>query len=58
MANAMRDAARERFWRDVLKRQPASGLSVRAFCRKEQLAESAFYGWRTAGDSDVQRLWG
>jgi hypothetical protein len=46
MANTMRDAAKERFWRDVLKRFAASGLSVRAFCRNEKLAESAFYAWR------------
>ncbi|HZZ70664.1 MAG TPA: hypothetical protein VFE24_00305 [Pirellulales bacterium] len=46
MANKLRDAAKERFWRDVLKRFAASGLSVRTFCRDEKLAESAFYAWR------------
>src|SRR3972149_3908651 len=46
MANHERDAAKERFWRDVLKRQAKSGLSVRAFCQREQLTESAFYAWR------------
>jgi transposase len=46
MANTMRDAAKERFWRDVLKRAAASDLSVRAFCQSERLAESAFYAWR------------
>ena len=43
MANKRRDAGKERFWREVLKRQAASGLSVRAFCRRESLTESAFY---------------
>lgn len=46
MANKMRDAAKERYWRDVLKQAAASDLSVRAFCRHERLAESAFYAWR------------
>jgi hypothetical protein len=30
----------------VLVRFAAGGLSVRAFCRREKLAESAFYFWR------------
>lgn len=46
MANKKRDAAKERFWRDVLKRHAACGLSVRAFCRREKVTESAFYAWR------------
>jgi hypothetical protein len=46
MANHERDAVKERFWRDVLRRQAKSGLSVRALCRREQLTESAFYAWR------------
>ena len=46
MANMRRDLAKERGWRATLKRQSASGLSVRGFCRREKLAESAFYAWR------------
>lgn len=46
MANKRRDASKERFWRNALKRQANSGLSVRAFCQREQLTESAFYAWR------------
>lgn len=46
MANMRRDASKERFWRDVLRRFAASGLSVRAFCKRERLTESAFYAWR------------
>ena len=46
MANNRRDLAKERWWRDTLKRQAASGLSVRGFCRREKFAESAFYAWR------------
>jgi transposase len=48
MANRRRDSAKEAYWREVLARQAASGLSVRAFCRQEQepVRESAFYAWR------------
>jgi transposase len=46
MANKRRDLAKERGWRDTLKRQAASGLSVRGFCRREKLAGSGFYAWR------------
>jgi hypothetical protein len=46
MAIKMRDVARERRWRGVLQRFTRSGLGVRAFCRREKLAESAFYFWR------------
>lgn len=41
-----RDAEKERVWRERIIRQASSGLSVREFCRKEKLAESAFFSWR------------
>lgn len=46
MANKNRSGERETFWRDVVTRFRTSGLSVRAFCRREKLQESAFYFWR------------
>lgn len=46
MANIQRNAEKERFWREALARHAKSGLSVRAFCGQERLAESAFYAWR------------
>lgn len=46
MANGRRDLVKERYWREVLERHSASGLSARAFCRREQLAENGFYAWR------------
>lgn len=53
MANTQRNAEKERRWRDVLIRQASSGLSVRAFCHRERLTESAFYAWRrTIGERD------
>ena len=58
MANHERDAKREVFWRGVLKRHAASGLTIRAFCRREQLTESAFFAWRRTiaeRDAEVKR---
>jgi hypothetical protein len=53
MAKRQRDPAKEVFWRNTLQRFVASGLSVREFCQREQLTESAFYAWRrTLGARD------
>jgi transposase-like protein len=41
-----RDGAKEAYWREQVERQVRSGLSVRAFCRERDLAESLFYAWR------------
>ena len=46
MANTKRDAGRETFWRRTLEKHSDSKLSVREFCRREKLHESAFYFWR------------
>jgi hypothetical protein len=46
MANGKRDSKREAFWRGVLARQRESGISVRAFCRREKVSEPSFYAWR------------
>lgn len=39
-------AQRELKWRERLRRQAGSGLSVRAFCERESIASWAFYQWR------------
>ena len=55
MANNGRDGAKERFWRETMKRQAGSGLSVRAFCRRRKLGESNFYAWRrTIAERDAK----
>jgi hypothetical protein len=41
-----RDAAKEKFWRRMVRRWRHSGLTVRAFCEQHQLSEASFYGWR------------
>lgn len=53
MSKNQRDPAKEAFWRKTLQRFATSGLSVREFCRREQVTESAFYAWRrTLGERD------
>ena len=37
---------KEQWWRAVMDRQRASGLSIRGFCRGEKLSEPSFYAWR------------
>ena len=44
---ARRDLKKEAFWRRVVRGQVGSGLSIRAWCRKHGVQESAFYWWRT-----------
>ena len=46
MANRMRDPKREARWRGLVTQQHKSGLSVRAFCAREDVTEAAFYAWR------------
>jgi len=53
MAKQHRDPAKEALWRKRLQRFESSGLSVREFCKREQVTESAFYAWRrTIGERD------
>ena len=36
----------EATWGERVSRQQVSGLSIREFCRREELKESAFYFWK------------
>jgi hypothetical protein len=48
MANGgVRDEGREAFWRRVIQGQRGSGLTIREFCHKSKMPESAFYFWRS-----------
>jgi hypothetical protein len=40
-------AAKEMTWRDHLTRHAASGKSIAAFCRAEDISQANFYAWRT-----------
>ena len=42
---AMQNTAKRQEWRQIMDRQQASGLSVRAFCRRGS-TETSFYFWR------------
>jgi hypothetical protein len=33
-------------WREILKRQAESGVSIRRFCAAEGISEPSFYAWR------------
>lgn len=41
-----RDPKRERFWRRTVKSWARSGETVRGFCAKHGLTETAFHAWR------------
>jgi hypothetical protein len=41
-----RSTEKERFWRDVFRHQPRSGLSIRGFCRREGLSEPSYHAWK------------
>jgi hypothetical protein len=45
MAKA-RSADRQRYWREVIERQQASGQSIVGFCSKEALAPASFHAWK------------
>lgn len=38
--------SRHKFWREVLVRHRASGLSIHRFCLKEGLAAATFFAWQ------------
>ena len=37
---------RRSFWRELIRQQEKSGLSIREYCRKHQASEPGFYEWR------------
>ena len=41
-----RDLMKESLWRERVREQLASGLTVRGYCLREQLSEPSFYAWR------------
>ena len=41
-----KNAKKELGWREILKRQADSGVSVREFCTSEGVSEPSFYAWR------------
>ena len=55
---------RQRYWREVIEHQQASGQSIVGFCSKEKLAPATFHAWkrrlrrprRKAGQKAAQAL--
>jgi len=41
-----KSAERASRWREILRRQEESGISIRRFCAREGLSEPSFYSWR------------
>jgi transposase-like protein len=37
---------REQYWREVVRDQAASGLSIAAFCRERGVSPASFFDWR------------
>jgi hypothetical protein len=37
---------RSEYWRDLIKEQERSGMTVQAFCAEGGLTEASFYHWR------------
>jgi hypothetical protein len=37
----------ESAWREIVARQTTSGLTVQAFCEREEIKAVSFYGWRS-----------
>jgi transposase-like protein len=40
------DKKRERYWRELIGRQRASGQTVAGFCRQAGVSDASFYTWR------------
>ena len=43
---SQRRSERERYWREVMREQRASGMSVAAFCRERGVSVTSLYKWR------------
>jgi hypothetical protein len=37
---------RKRFWRDLIERQPTSGLNIARFCADAGVSQNSFYVWK------------
>jgi hypothetical protein len=46
MANHQRHAAKEQFWRQLIRRWQRSGQTIRDFCAAAHVSEPSFYSWR------------
>jgi hypothetical protein len=40
------DPALRQTWRELISRQPLSGLSIAQFCERQEISTASFYKWR------------
>ena len=46
-----RSSEREQYWREVIRDQAASGLTISAFCRERGVSAASFFDWRRKLDA-------
>ena len=54
MANH-RSVEKEQFWRGIVEGHVGSGLSIRDYCRQQNVSEPSFYVWRQRLQPDGSR---
>lgn len=52
----VRDSAKEKYWRGVIRRQSKSGETIATFCAREGVSADRFYWWRRALRSRDRQL--
>jgi hypothetical protein len=45
---------RRRFWRELIGRQPTSGLNITQFCKQAGISQNSFYVWKRRLRTGVQ----
>jgi hypothetical protein len=46
MKTSARSSSKQEVWREMIRQQEKSGLSVPVFCRERGVSEQLFYWWR------------
>ena len=41
-----RSSEKEQFWRLVLQEHSESGITIRRFCKQQELSEASFHAWK------------
>ncbi len=42
-----KDSSKEAYWRDIVRQQKSSGISIREFCSEQGISVTSMYGWRS-----------
>ena len=42
-----KDSSKEAYWRDIVRQQESSGISIREFCNEQGISVTSMYGWRS-----------